>query len=308
MNKVADKAGRDQAHGAAMELKRARVDIEKVGKTARDDATKFQKAVISKEKELIFKIEPSEIHCLGLRDAWDAEEERIKREKEEKERARLMDIQARIEKIKDAPRIAAMSRTADVISGLLQKLKETDMQGFDEFEESAKQAFENATKEIELIFEEHKKEEEARAQEEAEAKRLREDQEAEAKRLQAEAEKLRKEKEAFEAAKAAEEKKLQDEANAEAKRLQEERKAFEAEQAAFKAQQEAAAKKYSDEKQVYELPIAMVYTQDAEDTAKPSDEEIVAVLADYYAVEATTVIKWIGEMDLINATKDCVGV
>ena len=34
---IKDKAGRDQAHGAAMEVKRARTTIERTGKEARDD-------------------------------------------------------------------------------------------------------------------------------------------------------------------------------------------------------------------------------------------------------------------------------
>ena len=41
-------------------LKKARVQIEKRGKELREDALKFQRAVIAKEKELIAIIEPEE--------------------------------------------------------------------------------------------------------------------------------------------------------------------------------------------------------------------------------------------------------
>ena len=44
---IKNPAGREQTHGAYMMLKNARVSIEKAGKDARDDATKFSKAVIA---------------------------------------------------------------------------------------------------------------------------------------------------------------------------------------------------------------------------------------------------------------------
>jgi hypothetical protein len=44
---IKDKAGRDQAHSAAMELMRARTTVAETAKTAREDATKFSQAVIA---------------------------------------------------------------------------------------------------------------------------------------------------------------------------------------------------------------------------------------------------------------------
>lgn len=41
---VKDKAGREQAHGAYMEVMRARTAVEKAAKDAREDANKFSKA------------------------------------------------------------------------------------------------------------------------------------------------------------------------------------------------------------------------------------------------------------------------
>ncbi|MCT9071221.1 hypothetical protein N6G06_07570 [Cupriavidus gilardii] len=43
---IKNSAGRDQCHAAMMTLANARVAITKAGKEARDDATKFSKAVI----------------------------------------------------------------------------------------------------------------------------------------------------------------------------------------------------------------------------------------------------------------------
>lgn len=85
---ISNKAGRDQAHGAAMALKAKRVEIQKRAKEVREDAVAFQKAVIAKGEELAAIIEPEEQRLIGLRDAWDEEQARIKREAEEAEQRR----------------------------------------------------------------------------------------------------------------------------------------------------------------------------------------------------------------------------
>lgn len=58
---LGDKATLALVHDYRMELKAARVTIEKSGKAIREDALKFQKAVIAKERELIALIEPEEL-------------------------------------------------------------------------------------------------------------------------------------------------------------------------------------------------------------------------------------------------------
>lgn len=100
---IKNKAGRDQAHGAAMEIKRARLVIEKTAKEARDDATKFSKAVIAEEKRLISIIEPEETRLLTLRNSWDAEQERIRLEAEAAEQRRIDSINAAIDSIRAIP-------------------------------------------------------------------------------------------------------------------------------------------------------------------------------------------------------------
>lgn len=100
---IKNKAGRDQAHGAAMEIKRARLAIEKTAKEARDDATKFSKAVIAEEKRLISIIEPEETRLLVLRNSWDAEQERIRLEAEAAEQRRIDSINAAIDSIRAIP-------------------------------------------------------------------------------------------------------------------------------------------------------------------------------------------------------------
>lgn len=58
---LGDRAQLALVHDYRMELKAARVNIEKCGKAIREDANKFQKAVIAKERELIAMIEPEEL-------------------------------------------------------------------------------------------------------------------------------------------------------------------------------------------------------------------------------------------------------
>lgn len=78
-----------------IELKKARVQIEKIGKELRDEANKFSKAVIAKEKELIAIIEPEEDRLKEIEE--QAKEIAIKKERMEKIPAR----RERLEKIGD---------------------------------------------------------------------------------------------------------------------------------------------------------------------------------------------------------------
>jgi hypothetical protein len=109
---VKDRAGREQAHNAAMELLKARTAIEKVSKMARDDANKFSKAVIAEEDRLIAITAAEEKRLFAVRDAWDAEQERIRKEKAEAEERRVAAIRQRIEDISSAPlNVAGKSAT-----------------------------------------------------------------------------------------------------------------------------------------------------------------------------------------------------
>lgn len=104
---IKNPAGREQCHGAMMVLANARIAITKAGKEARDDATKFSKAVIEEEKRLIAIIEPEESRLRTMRDDWDAEREREKQAKAEAEKRRIAALQERIVEIRGA--VAAAS-------------------------------------------------------------------------------------------------------------------------------------------------------------------------------------------------------
>jgi hypothetical protein len=98
---VSNMAGRDQAHRIGMNLKAARVTIEKTAKSAREDATAFSKAVIAEEKRLIEIITPEEDRVIGLRDAWDTQVENERQAKIAAEVARVAKIASAIEAIRE---------------------------------------------------------------------------------------------------------------------------------------------------------------------------------------------------------------
>jgi len=106
---ITNKDGYKECHSARMALKSARVDIQKIAKEARDDALKFQKAVIAKEKELVEIIEPEERRLQALQDEVDRREEAEKQAAAEAERQRQVAINNRFDQVRSAPhRVADM--------------------------------------------------------------------------------------------------------------------------------------------------------------------------------------------------------
>lgn len=95
--------GRTQVHGAYMTLKTRRTDIRKAGKSARDDATQFSKAVIAEEDRLVALIEPTEQRLQKLRDGWDAEREAERVAKAQAAQRRKDEIRAKIDELRSVP-------------------------------------------------------------------------------------------------------------------------------------------------------------------------------------------------------------
>jgi hypothetical protein len=180
---VKDKAGREQAHGAYMEVMRARTSVEKAAKDAREDATKFSKAVIAEAARLVAIVEPEEARLKAARDVWDEEQARIKAEAEAKERARVLAITERIAAIKSYVVLANNCRTSERVADLQTKLAEVEMLDFEEFDDEATMAHADATAHLHAVFADRKAQE-------AEQARIKAEQEAEAARLKAEREEL----------------------------------------------------------------------------------------------------------------------
>ncbi|NML34895.1 hypothetical protein [Paraburkholderia antibiotica] len=122
ITEIRNPAGREQTHGAMMELANRRIAITKAGKEARDDATKFSKAVIEEEKRLVALIEPEEGRLRTLRDEWDAEREREKAAKAAAEKARVDAIRQRITDMQAIPSLL-VGKSAETIAAAIDSLE-----------------------------------------------------------------------------------------------------------------------------------------------------------------------------------------
>jgi hypothetical protein len=130
--------GRTQVHGAYMTLKTRRTDIRKAGKAARDDATKFQKAVIAEEDRLVAIIEPSEQRLQALRDAWDAAREAERREKAQAEANRIAATRAMIDDLRNIP-VGLVDATPERLTNAIADVEEYEVTAgaFAEFVDAA---------------------------------------------------------------------------------------------------------------------------------------------------------------------------
>jgi len=147
-----NRAGRDQCHAAAMAALKARTAVTNAAKEARADATAFSKAVIAEEARLVALIEPEEIRLKSLRDAYDAEQERIKREAAQREKARVDAITERIHKMRDAPVTAAVA-SIEACEAMLSDLRAVVIdESFAEFQKSAGVVLSAATDSVSAIL------------------------------------------------------------------------------------------------------------------------------------------------------------
>jgi hypothetical protein len=86
---ASDRDGYKAVREARIALKNARVQVEKDGKALRDNAVRFSKRVIEREKELIKIIEPTEFELRVQEEEYEKALEAIKIEKERKEKERI---------------------------------------------------------------------------------------------------------------------------------------------------------------------------------------------------------------------------
>ena len=191
ITEVKDKDSRTMAHNAAMKLKNARVAIEKTGKTARDDANAFAKAVIAEEKRLTAIITPEEDRLLALRNEYDRKVEEERQERERKERERVDGIKSRIAAIKLLP-LDSANDTSEQLHATIHELMDLPIgDDFAEFKEEAEAAKWDAISALQQLWD-------AATEREAAAARLAE----ENARLQAERDKLAAERAELEALRA----------------------------------------------------------------------------------------------------------
>lgn len=246
ITEIKNTAAREQCHSAAMALRTRRTDIRKTGKEARDDATKFSKAVIAEEDALVAIIEPEEQRLLVLRDAWDEKVAAEKRAKAEAEAKRVAQIRGWIEEFRRAPgsvpglSSAELDEHADDLSR-----QPVELDRFMELTgeaQAARDASVDALREMANKARQREAEEARIKAEREELARLRAEQEERDRAAAA----ARAEQEAIDrAAREAEEAKRREEREAEEARLRAEREAHEqrmaAERAEFQRRQDEAA-------------------------------------------------------------------
>lgn len=252
---VLDDDGREQAHRIAMVLRNTRTGIEKAGKAARDDATKFSKAVIAEEKRLIDLITPEETRVLGLRDDYDAEQARIQAEKIAAERARTEAHEAKLAGIARIPVTMLGASAADVLAQLA-ALEELVVGGeWEEFIDRAVAAYGDAITQLQAIYRDKLAAEEAAAAEaaareaerqriaaeQAELARQRAEQEQAARDLAEQQAALRRQQEEAARAAAAEKAKAEAAAAAQAAEMKRQMDELAAARAAFEEEQNRAA-------------------------------------------------------------------
>lgn len=295
---VIDKAGREQAHRIAMVLKAKRVDIEKDGKAARDDATKFSKAVIAEEDRLIAIIKPEETRVLALRDGYDAEAARIDAERLAKERARMEVHENGIKAIYAMPGSLASGTAADVMAVLDKVADKVAGEEWEEYRVRAATAYAEVLDQLEALYKaklaaeeaarveaEEREAERVRAQRQAlELAAQREAQEIESKRLAALAADLEAKAKAaadIETTRAAAEKAERDRVAAENKRQLEEQQAAinEARRVADEEMESARRKLAADQKQFAD----MLAAQAAAEQLERDHAEALAMNAEWVA-------------------------
>jgi hypothetical protein len=334
---VVDTNGRKEAHAAAMAIKGARVDIEKAGKTAREDATAFSKAVIAEAARLAAIAEPEEDRLLALRDNFDAKMAAEKAEKERIEAERKAGIRAKIDQIS---RLAVQhaGATSAALHDVLTELakREITEEEFAEFTIEAQAALDTTAHALLTLRVAAKQREE----EEAERKRQAEEQrkQAEADRLelaklraqQAEDARIRAEEVArIEKERAAERaaiahaqalvdqeaaKQRAEEAAARAaleKKIAEMEAERAAEEDAKRQKAEADAKLVLDHEKALQMnaswvaPVLAPVEPEPEDEAeeiatapvRPSDADIARTVASFYCVPALDAARWLCEID-----------
>ncbi len=148
-----DKAGRDQAHRAAMQLMQARLAVEKTADDAKADAKRFVAGINSECARLVAIVKPEEVRLKGVRDEWDSEQARIKEAEAEAKRKRIEALNQRIAAIRDIGNRAMRCATSEQAQAIASELDAVDFEGMDEFEADAQYAHGEATETCATVIE-----------------------------------------------------------------------------------------------------------------------------------------------------------
>ena len=202
---IKDNADYELVKRGALVLRDVRVQIEKAGKAARDDANLFSKAVIAKQKDLIGLIAPEETRLKDLRREVDEAAETRQEEIRQAEVNRITDIERRIQAIGKLSE-GLLNADADGIKARIEAVEEiqTTVEYFAEFAPQAAEAREDVAEALAAALVARV---DLEAQQEAQA-RVAAEQKAQQEALDAQAEKLRLAQEAIDQEKRDAEEKL----------------------------------------------------------------------------------------------------
>jgi DNA repair exonuclease SbcCD ATPase subunit len=291
--KITNADGYQQCHSARMTLKSERIALEKLGKAARDDATKFSKAVIAEEDRLIQLIAPEEKRLAKIQEDWDAA---IKAEKEAKiqaEMQRVADIRQRISFLHDEV-LRVTGRPSTVIEERISRIVSEipRQEDFQEFIDEAITVHTGIIAKMRTLLESTRSQEQEQAnlkREREELLRLRAEQQA----RDAEAAKLQ----------AAEDARMKAERIAEEQRIKADRDAIDEERAEL-AKQQAAIDAMRRPQQPTGITTGRLWAELNATKAKtrPSDHDIIRALASHFSVHESKVIEWLRDMDLTMAS------
>lgn len=129
--------GRAQVHAARMVLKNQRLQLKDDAETARQDATKYSKAVIALEKRAIAIISTEEDRLEALQDAWDAKLEAEKQARIDAEIRRRESLEERVAELRGNQTLTSLSDPA-LIAEHISDLEQIPVD--DSFEELRQQA------------------------------------------------------------------------------------------------------------------------------------------------------------------------
>src|ERR1700722_6232281 len=132
--------GYSQCHAARMVLKNERIQIEKDGKKARDDANAFNKAVIALETKFIGIISPEEKRLEKLQKDWDDAREAEKQARIAAELERVADLQDRVAELRGNQMLSPTSGSKLIAEHIADLEAIPIDSGFQEFEQQAADA------------------------------------------------------------------------------------------------------------------------------------------------------------------------
>jgi len=304
---ITNKDGYEEANRQRITLKKARIDVSKSGKSVRDDMNALGKAISAEEERLIEIISPEEKRLEALQEEFDT--------KAEAERQRLIDLEnARVQRIKDGIEalrkfpLDAINKSSAEVQQLIESCKDVTL---DEETFAEHVALARMVKGDSLLALDSQLTAAIDREQEAERIRLERielEQLRENKRKQ-DAENARREQADRDAqAQRDREQKAEQDRQANANRAEEQRNAdLQAESDRLtqelellrKSNEERIAREQDEERQRLEreanAPADVIADEQAisETLDRPSDTEILEVIADHFDVSQATAFEWI---------------